>query len=434
VVVGAGPTGLWLACELALAGVSTVVVERSVERSPHSRALGIHARTLEVLGMRGLADELIATGRTVPSWHYALLDTRLDFQHLDSPYPFLLGTPQRNVEELFEKRALGLGVRVLRGNAVTGLTQDAGSVTVHLDDNKTITAEYVVGCDGAGSTVRKAAGIEFPGTDSPAWAYLGEVTLDDPPPAIVFGTDGLLATIPLGGNRFRVTGMDPRFQEGPLTFDELRAIAVRITGSDLGMRDPEWLTHFGGASRVATPYRQERVLVAGDAAHMHFPVGGLGLNLGVQDAMNLGWKLAAVLRGEAAESLLDTYQEERHPVAWDVIESIRAQTALIISFTPETIAMRKVMNRMLADHPTLNRQLAGQLSGISLRYPGPGLVGTRAPDLGGTLFSQLHEGKPVVLRDVQEWPDVKAAVIRPDGYVWWASTDTTEVPTEFTRI
>jgi hypothetical protein len=175
------------------------------------------------------------------------------------------------------------------------------------------------------------------------------------------------------------------------------------------------------------------VFVAGDAAHMHFPVGGVGLNLGVQDAMNLGWKLAAVLRGKAPESLLDTYEEERHPVAWDVIESVRAQTSLIVSFTPETIAMREVMNRMLADHPTLNRQLAGQLSGISLRYPGPGLVGTRAPDLGGTLFDRMHDGKPVIVRNAPEWPDV-TAVIRPDGHVWWASTDGTEVPSEFTAF
>jgi 2-polyprenyl-6-methoxyphenol hydroxylase-like FAD-dependent oxidoreductase len=286
VIVGAGPVGLLLAAELRLAGVGTVVLEREAEPSPHPKALGLHARTVEQLAMRGLAEPFLAGGVRVPAWHFGFLERRLDLGRLDSPYPFLLAFPQHRTEALLAERALALGSTIRRGDPVTGLQQDGGEVRVRTGDGGTWTAGWVVGADGAGSTVRRAAGIGFPGTDADTYAYLGDARADRPP-APGFGVQnerGALIVAPLPGGLLRFTGYDPADQapdRRELTLDGLREAVGRISGADFGVRDPAWLTRFGNATRVAEAYRRGRVLLAGDAAHMHFPAGGVGLNLGL---------------------------------------------------------------------------------------------------------------------------------------------------------
>ncbi|MCW2144630.1 2-polyprenyl-6-methoxyphenol hydroxylase, partial [Actinoplanes cyaneus] len=325
IVVGAGPVGLMLAAELRLAGVSTVVLERADAPGTHPRALGLHARTLEQLAMRGLQEPFLSAGVRVPSWHFGFLRERLDLTRLDSPYPFMLAFPQHRTEAILEQRALELGARVLRGVQVTGLAQDEDGVQVRTGDGSVRRAAWVVGADGAGSTVRRSAGIDFPGTDADTYAYLGDVRADAPP-APGWGVQnekGALIVAPVPGGLLRFTGYDPEDRGSgrrELTLDELREITGRIGGADFGLRDPAWLSRFGNATRVAAQYRKGRVLLAGDAAHMHFPAGGVGLNLGLQDAMNLGWKLAGVIRGRSGDDLLDTYHDERRPWAEDVAE------------------------------------------------------------------------------------------------------------------
>jgi 2-polyprenyl-6-methoxyphenol hydroxylase-like FAD-dependent oxidoreductase len=444
VVVGAGPTGLWLACELALAGVDTLVVERAAEGGPHSKALGMHARTLEVLAMRGLAEEFLASGRPLPNWHYAMLRSRLDLQQLRTAFPFMLAIPQARTEELLEERAAALGVRIRRGTAVTDLDQDADGVTLRLGGEEALRAEYIVGCDGAGSTVRKAAGVGFPGSESPGSGFLGDVALDAPPPP-GFGAnnaEGALIVAPLPDGRFRVTGYDPNDQDdAEQTLDRLRATAVRIAGSDFGMRDPVWLSRFGLAARQADRYRAGRVLLAGDAAHMHPPAGGVGLNAGIQDAMNLGWKLAAVVQGRAGAGLLESYDAERHPVGAALLAHTQAQTALIMATSPDGLALRATLEALIATHTDLAHTLANTLTALDVSYPpvDPGahpVVGTRVAD--GALFPLLHAGTPVLVDvigserhcpfpihtgplDEPGWTGVTAALVRPDGHVAWAT-------------
>jgi 2-polyprenyl-6-methoxyphenol hydroxylase-like FAD-dependent oxidoreductase len=457
VIAGAGPVGLWLASELRLAGVDTVVVERLTERSPHQKALGMHPRTIEVLAMRGMAKQFLAEGIPLPSWHFGMLASQLDFQVLDTPYPFMLAYPQVRTEALFEQRALELGVRIVRGHSITGLTQHDDSVTVDIDGPDgpcTMSAQFVVGCDGPGSTVRKAAGIDFPGTSATVYGFSGDVTLDNPPARMgvnQVNTNGTLIIAPLPGGHFRVSGYDPANQDPSVTMTmaELRAAATRIAGTDFGMHDPIWLTKFGNATRVAATYRAGRVLVAGDAAHMSFPAGGVGLNVGVQDAMNLGWKLAAEVQGRAPAGLLDSYHDERHPVGESLAEYTLAQTALITTSSPEGLALRSVLSDAIAAQPAFALALANKLSALDVRYPSPDpaahpLVGTRVVDRDGTQFDWLHSGRPILLNlsggqlarsselgiethlgalanPDPAWSGAGAAIIRPDGYVWWAT-------------
>ena len=449
IVVGAGPVGLWLAGELALAGVPTLVLERYEQRSPHSKALGLHVRTIEVFAMRGMAERFLAEGARIPNWHFGMLDSRLDFGPLDTPYPFLLRFPQVRTEELLERRALELGVEIRRGHAVTGLSQDTSSVTVDVDGGtSTYSAAFAVGADGAGSTVRKAAGIGFPGTDANAYGYIGEVHLDNPPPlpASWHNTEGELTVVPMDGGLFRIMGYDPAHQraEDDLTFETLRETAFRIAGDDFGMHDPTWLTRFGNATRLAETYRHGRVLLAGDAAHMNFPAGGVGLNVGLQDAMNLGWKLAAEVQGRAAPGLLDTYHSERHPVGAALGVNTLAQSALITAFTPDGLALRTLLSQLIGAQPQLSRVLAERLTALDVAYPAADpaahpLTGARVPD--PEVFELLRAGRPVLLAmpgaevavsgvDVHPsslaekggpaWAGVGAALIRPDGHVWWA--------------
>ncbi|MER5407478.1 FAD-dependent monooxygenase [Streptomyces sp. NPDC002769] len=473
VIVGAGPVGLWLAHELAVAGVTPLVLERARRRSPHSKALGIQPRTIEVLALRNRHKDVIAGGRPLPNWHFGMLESRVDFRDLPTPFPYLLAQPQSATERLLEGYATESGVEVRRGHEVTSLTQEGKSVTVRVqgpDGAYTVEADYVVGADGARSVVRQEAGIDFPGSETSAYGFLGEVVLDRPPLTPGFtalNEAGRLLVVPLPGGRFRVTGYDPLNQtREPMTLDELRDASVRIAGTDFGMRDPSWLSRFGNATRLAATYRAGRVLLAGDAAHIHWPAGGVGLNVGLQDAMNLGWKLAAVVQGRADEKLLDTYHAERRPVGRELAEHTLAQTALIVGLTPETTALRALLSEAVAGTRAFSDFLAGKLSGLDIAYPpaDPGahpLTGVRAYDPEGEgVLPLLHDGRAVLLTMGEEpvnagvaeratkagisvhasrlaetggpaWSHVTAALVRPDGHVWWA-TEADSSGAEFT--
>ncbi|GIF20437.1 2-polyprenyl-6-methoxyphenol hydroxylase-like FAD-dependent oxidoreductase [Actinoplanes tereljensis] len=401
VIVGAGPTGLWLAAELRLGGATVTVLETRTERDPNSKALTIHPRTIEILDCRGVAETFLAEGVRIPNGHFGGLPDRMDFAVLDTPYPFTLALPQARTEELLEARARALGATIRRGCRVIGLA-DRG---VELAGGKTVPARFVVGCDGTRSVVRTAAGVDFPGTDATTWGFLGDVVLDEPRLANYAGPDGGLMMVPMGGGITRLVGATPDTTgPGELGLDELRASVQRIAGTDFGMRDPVWLSRFGNATRQAVTYRRGSVLLAGDAAHQHFPTGGVGMNVGIQDAHNLGWKLAAVVTGRAAEPLLDTYHEERHPVGAALLEHTRAQTALMTGWTPEGQALRALLSRLIATAPDMSRQLAERLSGLDVAYA----TGRRVPNLDGTLFERLRTGQHI---------KTEAGLVRPDGHL-----------------
>lgn len=377
----------------------------------------------------------------------------MDFGALDTAFPFTLALPQVRTEQLLEQRAREAGARIARGQRVVGLVQDADGVTLTVDGpggGRSVRAGYVVGCDGTRSTVRTAAGIDFPGTDSVKWGWLGDVRLDEPPQNRVLSVDGPngnMIVVPLPNGLYRLVGNDPSGDgvrnPDELTLDEMRSVVTRIAGTDFGMRDPVWFSRFGNAARLAATYRQGRVLLAGDAAHMHYAAGGVGLNVGVQDATNLGWKLAAVAIGEAPDSLLDTYHQERHPVGVDLLLHTRAQNELMTAYSMEGQALRTVLGELIATVPDFSRALAERLSGLDVHYPAAGhpLLGRRVPDLefhdGTRLFPLLRAGRSVLLdltgkaaepdtkavwhsaipaRHYQGWSDVERILVRPDGH------------------
>jgi 2-polyprenyl-6-methoxyphenol hydroxylase-like FAD-dependent oxidoreductase len=470
-VVGGGPVGMWLAAELHRGGVRPVVLERRAERVPYSKALTIYPRTAEQFAMRGLVDRWLAEGTPVPSSHFALLKNRLDFSFLGTRYPYTLFLPQRRTEELLEEHLAELGVPYLKQHAATGLRQDEDGVDLDVDTPDgpaAVRAAYVVGCDGASSVVRAAAGIEFEGTPDSWQSILGDVEMTDPPPGAALSMNqpgGSLYVIALGGGRHRLATIDHAILQDPVdrpvTIGDLRASALRLAGTDFGMREtPDaWLSRVGNATRQAASYRAGRVLLAGDAAHIHFPAGGQGLNLGLQDATNLGWKLAAEIRGWAPPGLLDSYHAERSPVGLDVIDDALAQCGLLANPSREGIALRDRFNAILGAHPDLCQELAVRLSGLAIRYPADGLLaGQRVPDLdlrGGpasTLYGLLHPARFVLLglgsaavapagfagrldtataqavTVPPEWDGVRTVLIRPDGYVAWASRAAGEPP------
>ncbi|MFJ6572457.1 FAD-dependent monooxygenase [Streptomyces sp. NPDC091292] len=467
VIAGAGPVGLWLAAELRLAGTTVTVIEPRSAPDPQSKALTVHPRTVEILVSRGVDGPFLAEALRIPSGHFAVLPSRLDFRRLDTRHPYTLSLIQARTEELLEELARSRGADVRRGHRVTGLTEREDAVTVHIEGPGgpyTEEALYVVGCDGTRSTVRESAGIDYVGDDFTVLGWLADVVLAEPPADLVFSTtgrDGLLMAVPLPGGLHRIVGGVPhdvrRDWPGELTLEEARANAVTAAGTDFGMHSPAWLSRYGNTSRQAERYRAGRILLAGDAAHQHMPAGGVGLNVGVQDATNLGWKLAATVNGWAPEGLLDTYHAERHPVGADLLESSQAQTALISAFSPEGQALRSFLARLVGELPGLELALAERLSGLYVRYPAPDpdahpLTGVRAPDLAlagppGLLSALLHPGRPVLLdlrntpdgpplpevpkefdlvrtalaEDRPAWAGITAALIRPDGHVAWAT-------------
>jgi 2-polyprenyl-6-methoxyphenol hydroxylase-like FAD-dependent oxidoreductase len=455
VIAGAGPTGLMLACELRLAGVDATVLERDrAIRTVESRAGGLHARTLEILDQRGLADRFLELGRPRPAAHYAGLP--LDLADLPTRYPFLLLLMQSEVERLLAERATETGAKVRRGAELTGLSQDGDGVTVHLADGTGIRADYLVGCDGGRSTVRRLARIGFPGTPATMTAMLGDVHLTDPPEHEIFQErreHGSFSVLRFGPDWHRVITNEfdhVRDRNDPVTLEALSATMRKIAGTDFGMHAPRWLSHHGDAARQADRYRDGRVLIAGDAAHIHFPAGGQGLNTGVQDAVNLGWKLAAVVRGQAPDSLLDTYEAERRPVAARVLQNTRAQTALW-RLDDHTSALRETMADLIGIDEVRTR-LAGEITAIDTRYPveaADDLLGRRMPDLDlrhGRVYDLLHRGRALLLdfggvngleTAVAGWTDrvnhvrarlgegvdfgPDAVLVRPDGHIAWVA-------------
>ncbi|GAA2324848.1 monooxygenase [Streptomyces kunmingensis] len=400
IVVGAGPTGLMLGCELALAGVQVRIVERRAEATQNSRALTLHPRSLELMDMRGLASRFLSSGRTVPGWHYANLPTRLDFSALDSRHGHTLFLAQARTEALLEERARELGVRIDRGHEVLGLTQDDTGVSVDLRDSDgqavTCRARYVVGCDGGRSVVRQAATIGFSGTDETLTGVLGDFAVTDASPEVLDAAraNGVLA-VPLEAGLTRFVYIDPERMRTPaaepVTLEEFRSSLSRICGHDCGVAEPRWLSRFGNTTRLADRYRSGRVLVAGDAAHIHFPAAGQGLNTGLQDAMNLGWKLAAVVNGWAPAGLLDSYEDERRPVGQAVtqdteVQLLLAELALVPQYQRPGTALRTLFDELLGIQE-VNRLLAGRVSALSTAYASPlegthPLVGRRMPDIG----------------------------------------------------
>ena len=480
VVAGAGPTGLMLACELRLCGVNVVVLDRLGGRSGESRASGLHARTLEVLDQRGMLDPYLAAGQAVPGGLFA--KQRLDFSRLETRYPFTLMLLQDKVEVLLEQRAAELGVRVHWSSEVVGLRQDAAGVEVDVRQPggsvSSMRAEYLGGCDGGRSAVRKLAGIDFPGTPATLTSWLGDVEMTDPPdgPTVIAGESGNVSILGYEPGWYRVFTTEYNRVAGrdePVTFERLRDATIRIAGKDFGMHSPRWLSRIGDAARQADRYRQGRVLLAGDAAHIHFPAGGQGMSLGMQDAANLGWKLATVIHRHAPDDLLDSYHSERHPVAEHVLKNTRAQTELARPGA-HADALRDVFAKVIAVDE-VNHLLAGMITALDIRYPLGNhhpLLGYRMPDLDLALpdgdirlFSLLHNARPVLLnlsgnvgfheeitaatkgwtdrldvvnarcRDrirtaagvAGEIPAPAAVLIRPDGYTAWVAS-TAEAP------
>ncbi len=471
-IVGAGPTGLLLAAELALAGVRPDVVECRPHPQRDSRALNLHPRSLELLDQRGLAEAFLAAGRTVPGWQFtATLRTPLDFSVLTSPHPHALLLAQSRTEALLEGRARALGVRIHRGHEAIALKHEDDSVEVQLhtpNGPTTVRAAYVVGCDGARSIVRRTAGIAFPGRDESFTAMVGDFATADHTDLARARQHGILAArLEPGLTRFVV--MDPERirvpSTTPVTLDEFRTALLRVSGTDCGIRQPTWLSRFGNATRLAERYRSGRLLLAGDAAHIHFPVGAQGLNTGLQDAMNLGWKLAAHIRGWAAPGLLDTYHAERHPVGRAVTERAEAQTLLVelplvTHYQRPATLLCELLDTLLG-LPEANRFLAEHLSALATAYPPATpdthpLTGRRMPDVPLTLpegrrtrtYELLHDGRFVLLRLSASTPDFIAPapvtavtaripdhhpdlgslteiLVRPDGHIAW-TTHTTD--------
>ncbi|WP_323747663.1 FAD-dependent monooxygenase, partial [Catenulispora rubra] len=414
VIAGAGPTGLMLACELRLAGADVTVVERLAERTGQSRAGGIHSRTLEVLDQRGILDRFLAAGRLEPVGHFSGL--YLEFDEAESRHPYPLTILQPVIERLLEEWAAELGLRVRWSSEVTGVRQDADGVTVELNAGQgpQLRARYLVGCDGGRSVVRKLAGIDFPGTAATMTSLIGDVELPELTEDYVWGGRG-------EGGHWSAINFEPGWHrvitseydhvtdpEGPVTFEQLRASLIKLIGTDHGMRNPRWVSRFNDTARQAAEYRKGRILLAGDAAHIHFPAGGQGLNMGVQDAVNLGWKLGLVLNGRAPEGLLDTYHAERHPVAERVLHNTRAQAALSRP-DPQTEALREVFASLIV-FDDVNRHLRGMLTALGIRYAGAGdhpLAGRRVPDAGlktvdggsggSRVYELLHAARPVLL-------------------------------------
>jgi 3-(3-hydroxy-phenyl)propionate hydroxylase len=466
VIAGGGPTGLMLAGELALAGVDVAIVERrDSQELAGSRAGGLHARSIEVLDQRGIAGRFLAEGTRHPVVHFHIPLSITDFP---TRHNYVLGLWQNHIERLLAEWVGELNVPIYRGREVTGLAQDDSGVEVELSDGESLRAQYLVGCDGGRSLVRKAAGIDFPGWDPTTSWLIAEVDWTEEPEwgfrndAVGGHGIGKLED----GRRARMVLTEQQVGAASAaepTLSDVSQALIAVYGTDFGIHSPNWISRFTDMTRQAAAYRERRVLLAGDAAHVHPPVGGHGLNVGVQDAVNLGWKLAQVVKPIAPESLLDTYHAERHPVAARVLRNTMAHVA-IRRPDDRTKALGGYLSEFLAmDGP--RKRLVGEQSGLDVHYnlgDGHPLLGRRMPDLdlitaSGPLrvFSLLHGGRPVLINfgagegegvgggfDITPWADrvqsidakydgawelpvlgmvaaPAAVLVRPDGYVAW---------------
>ena len=475
VIAGAGPTGLTLAGELALAGVDVVIVERRASQElAGSRAGGLHARTIEIFDQRGIADRFLSAGQVAQVAGFAWIP--LDISDFPTRHNYGLGLWQNHIERILAGWVGELGVRIRYATEVTGFEQDETGVDVVLSGGKSLRAAYLVGCDGGRSLIRKSAGIDFPGWDATTSHLIAEVEMTGRPE---LGTrrdargihalgrekyeirDGKVVFPDEGSVKVMVTE-DRAVSTAEPTLRDLSQALISVYGTDYGIHSPIWISRFTDMARQAAAYRKGRVLLAGDAAHVHAPTGGQGLNIGVQDAVNLGWKLAQVIAGTSPDSLLDTYHAERHPVAARVLRNTMAQVALLRT-DDRTEALREITSELLRmDEP--RRRLAAEMSGLGIRYdlgPGHELLGRRMPDLevvtaSGPLrvYALLAEARPVLLDlggpggvDITPWrgrvrvvdarydgawdlPVIGAVdaptalLIRPDGYVAWVGENT----------
>lgn len=457
VIAGGGPTGMMLGAELTLAGTDVLIVERrpSVELES-SRSRGLHSRTIEVLDQRGVVDRFLAEGKAMQVQAFA--GVPMDISDFPTRHNYGMALLQSHFERILAGWLDELGVPILRQREVTGFRQDDSGVDVALSGGSSLRAQYLVGCDGGRSVVRKAAGIEFAGWDPTTWWIIAEVEMEEVPE---FGLRGGGGIGPAEDGRVGVTLIEPdanRTDEP--TLEDLRAALIRVDGTDHGVHSPRFISRFTDMTRQAVEYRNGRVLVAGDAAHVHPPMGGQGLNIGVQDSVNLGWKLAQVVSGTSPVTLLDTYQDERHPVGARVLHNTMAQRAIGAN-DERTVALRDILAELLTmDQP--RKHVAGMISGLDVAYDlgeGHPLVGRRMPDLDlktprGRLrvYELLHSAKPVLLNfgepgepgglDIAPWADrvqfldasyagtwelpvlgevtaPPAVLIRPDGHVAW---------------
>lgn len=473
VIVGGGPTGLMLAGELALARVDVAIVERRPNQDlPGSRAGGLHSRTLEILDQRGVVDRFIAEGQKAQVAGFG--GAKLDISDFPTRHPYGLGLWQKHIERILAGWVGELPVKFYRGREVTGFTQDTTGVDVHVSDGQRLRAQYLVGCDGGRSLIRKAAGIEFPGWDATTSSLIAEVEMSEEPETGIRRTPS--GTHAIGkveyeikdgqivyGKGGKVGVMLTESQVGNTDEPTLRDLSdglKAVYGTDYGIHSPTFISRFTDMTRQAATYRQGRILLAGDAAHIHSPVGGQGLNTGVQDAVNLGWKLAQVVKGISPESLLDTYHAERHPVGARVLRKTMAQVALM-RVDDRTEAAREAVAELLSmDEP--RKKYGAMMSGLDIRYDlgdGHPLLGRRMPDLNivtGTgerrVYTLLHDAQPVLLNlgeprrlDITPWSNrvqlidarydgawelpaigavaaPTAVLVRPDGYVAWVGS------------
>jgi 2-polyprenyl-6-methoxyphenol hydroxylase-like FAD-dependent oxidoreductase len=459
VIAGGGPTGLMLAGELALAGVDVAIVDRRASQDlAGSRAGGLHSRTIEVLDQRGIADRFLSQGQVAQVAGFAWIP--LDISDFPTRHNYGLALWQNDIERILAGWVGELAVPIYRGREVTGFAQDDTGVDVELSDGQSLRADYLVGCDGGGSLIRKAAGIEFPGWDPTTSHLIAEVEMAEEPEwglrRDALGIHSLSRLEDGGPVRVMVTEQHVGHTSEP-TLRDLSEELIAVYGTDFGIHSPTWISRFSDMARQAASYRKGRVLLAGDAAHVHYPAGGQGLNIGVQDAVNLGWKLAQVVNQTSPESLLDTYHAERHPVAAIVLRTTMAQVALLRT-DDRTNALRETMSELLGmDEP--RERVGAMMSGLDIHYDlgeGHPLLGRRMPDLDlvaadGPLrvFTLLHDARPVLLNlgepggfDITPWADrVKlidatyvgtwelpahgtvtaptAVLIRPDGHVAW---------------
>jgi 3-(3-hydroxy-phenyl)propionate hydroxylase len=463
VVAGAGPTGLMLSAELTLAGVDVVVVERRVDDEfAGSRAGGLHARTLEVFDQRGIADRFIAEGQKYPAVGFG--STPLDISDQPTRHNYLLGLWQKHTERILGEWVGELGVSILRGEVI-GFAQEEAGVEVRLSDSRSLHAQYLVGCDGGRSLIRKAAGIEFEGWDATTSWLMTEAEWSEEP-EWGFRHDALgrhaIAKLDAAG-KMGVVLVEPRpDRDTEPTLGDVSELLTTVYGTDFGIHNPTRVSRFTDMARQAATYRDRRILLAGDAAHVHPPMGGQGLNIGVQDAVNLGWKLAQAVKGTSPDSLLDTYHAERHPVAARVLRDTMAQVALGRT-DDRTKALGEVMSELLRmDEP--RRRIGAMMSGLDVHYDlgdGHPLLGRRMPDLDlvstdhpQRVFDLLHGARPLllnlggatapnssrwadrvrlvdatyegawVLPVIGEVPAPTAVLVRPDGYVAWVGEGT----------
>lgn len=462
IIAGCGPTGALLAAELRLHDVRVLVVERETDPPPYVRIVGLHIRSLELLAMRGLLDRVLEHGRRRPAGGFFAAIAKPAPADLDTAHPYLVGIAQPVVVRLFEQHAIDLGAQVRRGCVVADVEQDDAGVTVRLADGEQLRCRYLVGCDGARSTVRKVLGVGFPGEPSRNETLLGELEVGASPDVIaakvreIGETERRFSIRPLGDGIHQVVvpvaGVSDRRE--PPTIEDLRQQLRAVAGTDFGVHSPRWLSRFGDATRRADRYRVGRVLLAGDAAHIHPPIGGQGLNLGVQDACNLGWKLAAQVRGWAPRALLDTYEAERQPVADAVLDNTRAQMELL-SDEPGPKAVRRLLTELM-DLDVVNRFLIERITAIDIRYDfgeGPDLLGRRLPDVAvvhGNLYGLLHRGRGLLLDRTERltvggWSDrvdhfadataaiVPCVLLRPDGHVAWVGDDQRDLDAHLAR-